>query len=178
VRASRPASLERVVLDSSVLLGAYRGPLIAAAALGYYTGFWGSWIVAEFARKRTEWIAERASRDGCDRQETRRRLRESRRRVNAFIRSCAPILRSVDYADVPTDNLDWLRDPDDWPVMLTALAADADVLVTDNSTDFPLGELANGILILGSRAFLTDLFARHPDAEASVRAFLASRSPG
>lgn len=84
----------------------------------------------------------------------------------------------VDYADVPTDNLGWLRDPDDWPVMQTAVAATADALVTDNSADFPLGEVRNGILILGSRAFLRDLFERHADAEASVRAFLASRPPG
>jgi PIN domain len=127
---SRPANLEGVVLDSSVLLGAHRGPLIAAAALGYYTGFWSSWIVAEFARKRTEWIAERTSRDACDRQETRRPLRDSRRRINAFIQYCAPVLRSVDYGDVPTHNLAWLQDLDDWPVMQTALAATADALVT------------------------------------------------
>jgi len=172
---SRPANIEQVVLDSSALLGAQRGPLVAAAALSYYTIFWSSWIVAEFARKRTEWIAERASRDGCDRSETRRRLRDSRRRVNAFIRHCAPILRSVDYADVATDNFDWLRDSDDWPIMQTALAANADVLVTENSADFPLGEVRNGIRILGSTVFLRELFDRHPDAESDVRAFLASR---
>jgi len=169
---SRPLAIERVALDSSALLGAQRGPVIAAAASHYYLGFWSSWIVAEFVRKRTEWIAERASRDGCDRAETRRRLRQSRRRINEFIRSCAPVLRSVDYEDAPSDGLGWLRDPDDWPVMQTALAASADVLVTDNAADFPLGELRNGILTLGGATFLRDLFRRFPDAEANVRTFL------
>jgi hypothetical protein len=84
----------------------------------------------------------------------------------------------VDYGDVPTHDLGWLQDPDDWPVMQTALAATSDVLVTDNSADFPLGEVRNGIIILGSRTFLASLFERHPDAEANVRAFLASRPHG
>ena len=125
--------------------------------------------MAELARKRTEWIAERASRDRCDRAETRRRLLDSRARVNAFMRHCAPILRSVDYADAPTHLLGWLQDRDDWPVMQTALAANAEVLVTDNSVDFPLGEVRNGVLLLGSTTLLREVFKRYPDAEANLR---------
>ena len=174
---SRPRALERVALDSSALLGDQRRLLVGAAALHYYTGFWSSWIVAEFVRKRTEWIAERASRDGCDRTETRRRLRASRQRINEFIRFCGLALRSVDYEDAPTGDLGWLRDPDDWPVMQTALAANADVLVTDDAADFPLGESRNGILILGSAAFLGELFRRFPDADASTRTFLRRPRP-
>ena len=174
---ARPPAIERVALDSSVLLGAQSPRLIAAAALHYYTGFWSSWIVAEFVRKRTEWIAERASRNGCNRAETRRRLRESRQRINEFIRACGPVLRSVDYEDAPRADLGWLRDSDDWPVMQTALAASADVLVTDNAADFPLGEVRDGILMLGSTAFLRELFQRFPDAEASIRTFLQRAGP-
>jgi excisionase family DNA binding protein len=65
-RVSRPPALERVTLDTSALLGANRRYLIAATALRYYTAFWSSWIVGEFVRKRTEWIAERAAQEGCD----------------------------------------------------------------------------------------------------------------
>jgi hypothetical protein len=166
-----------VALDSSALLGVQSRALVAAAARRYYTGFWSSWIVAELVRKRIEWIAERASRDGCDRAETRRRLQESRQRINELIRACGPVLRSVDYEDAPTDDLGWLRDFDDWPVMQTALAASADVLVTDDAADFPLGEVRNGILILGSTAFLRDLLQRFPDAEASVWTFLRRAGP-
>ena len=94
---------------------------MAAAAFGYYTAYWSPWIVSEFVRKRTEWIA----------------------------------------------------DPDDWPVMQTALAAGATVLMTDNAADFPLGETRCGIVILGSVPFLARLYGQFPDAEAAIDEYLA-----
>lgn len=151
--------------------------LIAAAALRYYTGIWSSWIIAEFARKRTEWIAERAVRDGCDRRELRRRLRESRQRVNALVHQLSHILDTVDYTQAPPADLSWLADADDWPLMQTALAARADALVTDNSTDFPLGESRNGILLLGSEQFLMLLYRTFPDARADIEAYLRASTP-
>jgi len=123
---------ERVVFDASVLLGDRRRRLFAAADLNYYTGYWSSWIISELVRKRTEWIAERAARDRCDRREMRRRLLESRGRVNALVDELSHILKSVDYGQVPPANVDWLQDRDDRPVIQTALAAQADTLVTDN----------------------------------------------
>lgn len=48
---------------------------MAGAFLHYYDAFWSPWIVGEFVRKRTEWIADRAVREGCDRAELRQRLR-------------------------------------------------------------------------------------------------------
>jgi hypothetical protein len=162
---------ERAVLDASSLLsGAYR-PLIAAAHLRYYTGFWSSWVVSEYVRKRTEWIARRAVREVWPEVELRRRLHESRQRVNAQIEEFSRALRVVDYTSAPPVDLSWLADWDDWPVMQTALAAGADVLVTDNSSDFPLGQRHNGILLLGSRAFLDRLYARFPDAEEMVQRY-------
>lgn len=79
---------------------------------------------------------------------------------------------SVDYADAPPHDLSWLRDQDDWPVIQTALSARATTLVTDNATDFPLGEQRNGIRIMGSIAFLAALRGRFPDMETSVREYL------
>jgi hypothetical protein len=87
-----PPGLERVVLDSSVRLGAARREIVAAAALHYYTAFWSPWLVGEFVRQRTEWIAERAAREGCDRAETRKRLRASRQRVNALLHELSHVL--------------------------------------------------------------------------------------
>jgi hypothetical protein len=104
--------------------------------------------------------------------ELRRRLRDSRQRVNALIAELSVVLRSVDYADAPPADLSWLADSDDRPIMLTALAARADTLVTDNSSDFPLGEERNGILILGSPAFLATLFRKSPEAETAIAEFL------
>ncbi|MBI4493446.1 MAG: hypothetical protein HY690_11715 [Chloroflexi bacterium] len=167
-----PPALERAALDASVLLGARRRHLLAAATLRYYAGFWSPWIVSELVRRRTEWIAERAAREGCDRAETRRRLRDSRGRVNALVDELSHVLRSVDYGAAPAADLSWLTDRDDWPVMQTALAAGAGVLVTDNSTDFPIGEERNGVFFLDSRAFLAALYRRFPDADAAVREYL------
>jgi hypothetical protein len=161
-----------------VLLGADRGELVACAALGYCIAFWSSWIVAELVRKRTEWIAVRAARDGCDRVETRRRLRDARSRINSLVRELSHVMQSIDYAASPSARLNWLPDPDDLPVMQTALAAAAQVLVTDNSADFPLGETRNGVLLLGSQPFLARLYERFPDARTDVLEFLtASAGP-
>lgn len=168
---------ERVVLDASVLLGGRRRYLYAAADLGYYVSYWSSWIVAELVRKRTEWIAERAVEEGRDLAEMRRRFLASRRRVNAVMDDLSRTLHSVDYSRAPADDLDWLKDADDWPIMRTALAAAVDTLVTDNSRDFPLGERRNGVLLLGSEAFLAAVSARFPDAEAAIRAYLEETVP-
>ena len=159
-----PPGIERAVLDSSVLLGAARREIVAAAALHYYTAFWSSWLVGEFVRQRTEWIAERAAREGCDRAETRKRLRASRQRVNSLLHELSHVLRSVDHTRAPQADLSWLHDPDDWPIMQTALAAQADAVVTENSTDFPLGQARNGILLLSASAFLAKLYQQFPDA--------------
>lgn len=168
----------RVVLDASALLSGYSPDLLAAADLAYYTGYWSSWIVNELVRKRTEWIAERATRDGCGLAELRQRLRESRDRVNTLIDHYSGVLRSVDYSASPRADLSWLADRDDWPVMQTALAARADVLITENSSDFPLGEKRHGVLLLRSSAFLTGLYSRFPEAEPAVRRYLDEVIPG
>jgi hypothetical protein len=169
---NRPIPTDRVVFDTSALLGSYRGQLVAAAALRYCVGYWSSWIVAEFVRKRTEWIADRAAREGCNRVELRRRLREGRTRVNRLVDEMSYVLQSVDYAAAVATALDWLPDLDDRPVMLTALAAAADVLVTDNSADFPLGESRNGVLLLSTSDFLTKLYTTFQGADSDIEQFL------
>lgn len=110
--------------------------------------------------------------------ELRRRLLDSRQRLNALVAQFSSVLRTVDYAGAPAADLSWLKDPDDWPVMQAALVVNADVLVTENSSDFPLGERRNGILILGSDQFLATLYARLPGAEAAVEAYRLGTQPG
>jgi hypothetical protein len=163
---------DRAVFDASALLGGDRTALVAAAANGYCKGIWSSWIIAEFVRKRTEWIAERALREGSAQAELRRRLQASRQRVNETIEELSRLFELVDYTAAPSADLSWLTDHDDWPVMQTALAAGAGVLVTNNSSDFPLGQRHNGILLLGSRAFLDRLYARFPDAEETIQQYM------
>ena len=92
--------------------------------------------------------------------------------MNTFIAELSHVLHSVDYADSPPADLSWLADPDDLPIMQTALAARASTLITDNSADFPLDETRNGVLIVGSQTFLRRLFETTPDAEAAISEYL------
>ena len=170
--AAETRALERVALDSSVLLSGYRRHFFAAADLRLYAGYWSSWITSEVTRKRTEWIAQRAIREGWSEAELTARLILSRERLNSLIHDFSGVLQSVDYATAPPVDLSWLRDRDDWPVMQTALAAKADVLVTDNTRDFPLGEARHGVLFLGSEAFLAVLYGRFSGAEEAISAYL------
>jgi predicted nucleic acid-binding protein len=169
---------ERVVLDASVLLGGGLPEFVAAAALGFCKPYWSSWIVGEVVRKRTEWIARRALRDGVDLTELRRRLLISRHRINALVEQLSSVFHSVDYAEAPDVDLTWLADRDDWPVMKTALAAEADILVTENRMDFPLGQRRHGILLQDSNGFLARLYTLFPEAAAEVADYLRRDQSG
>ena len=167
---------KRVTLDSSVLLGPKEPEFLAAADLGYYRGYWSSWIIAEFARVRTEWIILRSVREMAGKAEAERRLERSRARVNAAIAELSRILTLVDYRAAPEADVSWLSDQDDFPIIQTALAAGVPgTLVTDNSRDFPLGQTRNGITILSGSDFLAALYQSYPEAEAAVTDYLSQR---
>jgi hypothetical protein len=166
-------TFERVTLDTGVLLGARNREFLAAADLGYFRGYWSVWIAAEFARVRTEWIARRASRDLARPPDVKARLERSRGKVNAEVATLARVLTLVDYLPAAGAGLGWLTDEDDRPIMQTAIAAGVPgTLVTDNSRDFPLGEVRNGILLLGSAPFLEALYRGYPEAPAMIAAYL------
>lgn len=160
------------MLDTSALLGASRSILVAGTALRYYDVYWSSWLIAEFVRKRTEWIGQRAVRDGCTVAELRRRQRESRERVDAAVAQMSRIFHLVDYTAASLDALDWLTDEDDRPVMQTALAAQASILVTDNARDFPLNQARNGVVFVSTAQFIASLYAQLPEAEEAIRQYL------
>lgn len=167
---------ERVTLDSSVLLGDKSPQFIAAADLGFFSGYWSSWIAAEFARVRTEWIARRAVKEMTDMAEADQRLGASRTRVNTAITEFSRVLTLVDYNAAPAADLGWLADKDDRPIMQTALATGTPcTLVTDNKGDFPLGEERNGILFLSGEAFLESLYQTYPEADAAIANYLSAR---
>lgn len=164
----------RVVIDSSVLLGNQRRYVAAAIHLGYVDGYWSTWIVAELVRKRTEWITRRAVREQCDIAETMRRLEKSRQRVNLLIEELSRDIRSVDYHNAPDADLSWLteRDPDDVPVMETALAAQATILITEDRRAYPLGEERNGVKIMSVQGFLVWLYQSYSEAEQHIQDYL------
>ena len=61
----------------------------------------------------------------------------------------------VDAHMVTGGNFDlWLNDPDDHPIMATALIGAVDYLVTNNTRDFPPKRQFAGITIITSDAFL------------------------
>lgn len=166
-------TFERVTLDTGVLLGARNREFLAAADLGYFRGYWSVWIAAEFVRVRTEWIAQRASRDLASPVDMEARLERSRGKVNVEVAILARLLTLVDYLSAAGVDLGWLTDEDDRPIMQTALAAGIPgTLVTDNWRDFPLGEVRHGVLLLGSVPFLEALYRTYPEAPTAITAYL------
>lgn len=168
-----PSPYDRVAVDSSVLLGANSPRIIAGAALGYYRAYWSPWIVGEYVRNRIEWAVTRPGWDLASRAEQKDKLEYARGKVNSAIAYLSRVLINVDYHAAPAADLSWLDDPDDHPILQTALAARADTLVTDNTTDFPPGEKRNGILLLDSKLFLRLLNEAIPDSEEKIREYLA-----
>lgn len=168
-----PSPYERVVVDSSVLLGANSPQVVAGAALGYYRAYWSPWIVSEYVRNRVEWAVTRSSWIQASKAEQKDKLENVRGRVNSATDYLSRILISVDYHSAPIVDLSWLGDPDDHPIMQTALAADADTLVTDNAKDFSSGERRNGVLLLNSRRFLEQLYSAIPESDDRIREYLA-----
>jgi hypothetical protein len=169
---SEDAGRMRVALDSSVLLGRWRTHLVAGAHLRLFEGYWSSWIVSEVVRKRTEWVVRQAAREGSDVSETLRRVNASRDRINDLVRDLSAVLRSVDYRDAPSLDLSWLSDPDDVPVVQTALAARAELLVTQNKRDFPWGERRSGVLFMSAEDFLDLLYRTFPSSEETISALV------
>ena len=133
----------RAVLDTCVLLSAERRPLLFLAATGRYTIIWSEYIADEVRRKMAEmgWGAAK---------------------VAELVEALHELAEVVDYRQVTGGNYDvWLRDPDDHPIMATALAGEADYLVTWNVRDFPPNRRFAGVTIVTPDAFLQLLGSAH-----------------
>lgn len=126
----------RAVLDTSVLLSAERRPLLFLASQGLYTLVWSQFIADELQRKLIEmgWSAANGT---------------------ALIAAIVELAEMVDYRQITGGSYDtWLHDPDDHPIMATALAGQVDYLVTWNTHDFPPKRRFAGITIITPDAFL------------------------
>lgn len=129
----------RAVLDTSVLLSGERRPLLFLVAIGAYTIVWSEYIADEVSRKMRE-IGWGLSNTNA--------LQEALRELGDL----------VDYRMIEGGNYDeWLHDPDDHPILATALAGEADFLVTWNTKDFPPKRRFAGITIITPDAFLRAL---------------------
>ena len=129
----------RAVLDTCVLLSAERRPLLFLAAAGAYTIVWSEYIDGELKRKMIEIGWGEAKSD-------------------ALLKALVGLAEMVDYRQIEGGNYEeWLRDPDDHPIMATALIGKVDYLVTWNVKDFPPKRRFAGVTIITPDAFLRDI---------------------
>lgn len=120
------------------MLSSERRPLIFLAAAGAFTIIMSDFIVDEVKRKMMEigWGREK-----------------SEILMNALI----DLAEMVDYRQIEGGNYDkWLNDPDDHPIMATALAGKANYLVTWNTKDFPPKKKFAEVMLITPDAFLRE----------------------
>jgi predicted nucleic acid-binding protein len=142
----------RAVLDTSALLGPLRHELVFLASKRVYTMVWSSFLIAELTRLRTEWAVKR----GLDRE-------WYRERINALIHELSRIATTVNYTRLDGGNYQtWLRDPDDEPLLATALVGRARYIVSHNTKDFPPGGVFAGIEYMTPDAFLDVIYQENP----------------
>jgi predicted nucleic acid-binding protein len=148
----------RAVLDTSALLGPQRHELVFLAHQRAYTMVWSSFLIAELARIRTEW----AIRQGLERE-------GYRERINGLIQELSKLATLVDYTRLEGGNYTtWLNDPDDEPLLATALVGRAEYVVSHNTRDFPPDGSFAGVHYLTPLAFLDVLYQEHPLSGASA----------
>lgn len=130
----------KVVLDTSALLSAERRALLYFAQKRLYTIVISNYIIWEMGRKMAElgW-----------RKETARQ----------YIDLLSDLAAWCDYRQITGGSYEnWLRDPDDHPIVATALAGGAEYIVTWNIRDFPPKKrFAGFITIITPDAFLQEL---------------------
>src|SRR6266508_3683566 len=142
----------RAVLDTSVLISEHRHWLWLLARRGFYEGVWSAFIVGEFVRVRTEHSIKHSVERAVYRQ-----------RINDLIHLFSDVLTIVDYRRVTTGKA--LKDPDDEPILATAIAASAGCIVSLNTSDFPPEAVLGGVRYVTPRQFLEALGAAHAEAD-------------
>jgi len=157
-----PVDATLAVLDTSVLLSSHRHWLWLLADLGYYRGVWSTFIVGELVRIRVE-------------HSIRLRVPRAlyRERINRLIHLLSEVLSVSDYRSAGASEL--LKDPDDEPVLATAMAAHAVFIVSLNTRDFPASHQVAGVRFVTPQEFLTLLESTHPGAGLTMRAEEAGR---
>ena len=132
----------RAVLDTSALLSREKRALVYFAQTGLYTIVWSNYIIWELSRKMAEigWAKETA---------------------RSYIEALSDLAEWCDYRQITGGSYeDWLADPDDHPIMATAIAGQVDYVVTWNTKDFPPKRRFAGITIITPDAFLQEMGRR------------------
>lgn len=152
-----PGGMPRAVLDTSVLLSQDRHWLWMLARLRYYEGVWSTFIVGELVRIRVEHSIARGVERAVYRQ-----------RINDLVHLLSDALLVAHYPAAARYGM--LDDPDDEPILATALAGGASIIVSLNDKDFPPHAEILGVRFLTPQAFLTVLETRHPHTQPRARA--------
>lgn len=140
-----------------MLMSSHRHWLWLLAYEGYYRPVWSPFIVGELVRIRVE----RAIRFGQPRE-------AYRARINDLVQVLSDVCQVVNHRTAMATGV--LPDPDDDPVLATALAAGAGHVVSLNSRDFPPGSVALEVRFVTPELFLTLLAQAHPAAKLADRA--------
>ena len=152
----------RAVLDTSVLISYERHWLWSMAQLGFFKAVWSAFIVGEMVRIRVEnSIARNVDRSVY------------RRRVNLLVHRLSDVLTVADYRSILLDEV--LPDPDDDPLLATALASGAQYVVSLNTKHFPSGATVMHVRFTTPGDFLTMLDELYPDANLKERAGTTGR---
>lgn len=126
----------RAVIDTSALLSAERRQLIFLASIDMYQLVLSEFIMTEM-------------------RETMVELQWNPMAAGEMETQLVQLAEMVDHEIVTGGNYDrWLHDPDDFPIMATALAGGADYIVTWNTRDFPPKQRFAGVTIITPDAFL------------------------
>lgn len=145
----------RAVLDTSALIGRDRHELVFNSRQGYYEIVWSAFIISEFTRVRQRLALKHGQPEP-----------EYRAAINASIRELASLTAYADYTLLTGGNYDqWLKDPDDEPILATALVGGASYIVSTNTHDYPPGDVFAGVRYLTPRAFLDWLYSQYPDGQ-------------
>jgi predicted nucleic acid-binding protein len=147
----------KVVLDACVLYPTVlREVLLAVARTGLYTPLWSDRILEEWAR---------ATRKLGPVAEVQARGEIALVRA-AFPRACIPATPHIEARLL-------LPDANDTHVLATAIAGQADVIVTFNAADFPCHVLAEDhIARRDPDGFLWELWSHNPDIVAAAIALV------
>lgn len=142
----------RAVLDTSVVLSAERHELLFLAHRKLYTIVWSTFLVGEVVRIRTEW--------GIKHSQDRKVYRE---RINQLVGEISRLAVLVDYTRLEGGSyIEWLKDPDDEPLLAAALVGKAPYVVSWNTRDFPPGATFAGVRYLTPPEFLAEIYSQHP----------------
>lgn len=147
----------RAVLDTSALLSSDRHWLWLLAREQVYEAVWSTFIVGELVRIRVE----QAIAHGMVRS-------VYRERINNLVHRLSDVAAVADYRTILLDGI--LSDPDDEPILATALAGRAGYVVSHNVRDFPPDGAALGVRFVTPAAFLSLLEATNPNEAPAQRA--------